>query len=213
MRVLGGFINGRVLCQHLRPKNESMDGMPGWQMDTDLLAAAADKLNLYMHKLLTFNDALLEPAPVLVPQAQQTASPRMQIMQFMSAHQREMLVETEYSDEFYNRAAIYLKSSVKNKPFLIACLLSFYLKIPSDANGLYFSKLDKVEQFLYDERHKLDKLTREGQLYMLDQLNIITTPDRRGTLSEASLMKALDVAAGMLKTLREEDEGSDSTNT
>lgn len=213
MRVLEGFISGRVLCQHLRPKTMSMHDTQGWQMDADLLAAAADKLTLYLDKLLSYNDALLAPIPAPMPQKQQTVSSKMQIMEFLSPQQRELLAKTEYSDEFYKRADIYFNSSVKNKPFLIACLLSFYLKIPSDANGLYFSRLDKVEQFLYDERHTLDKLTREGQLYMLDQINIITTPDRRGTLSKASLANALEVATGMLPLLSEEDEGSDSTNT
>lgn len=206
MRVLGGFINGRVLCQHLRPKTISMDGKSGLQMDADLLAAAADKLNLYLDKLLSSNDALLAPVPAPVPKAQQTISPKMQIMKFLSAEGRKELAKSEYSDEFYKRATIYLNSSIKNKGFLITCLLFFYLKIPSDANNIYFSKLDKLEQFLYDERHTLDKLTREGRIYLLDQIDLMSFPDRRETLSKASLVQALNVAVGMLPTLPEINE-------
>lgn len=47
---------------------------------------------------------------------------------------------------------------------------------------------------------------------MLGQLERIATPDRRETLSTASLERALRIAEGILSPLQEDGTESDSTN-
>lgn len=213
MRVLGGFINGRVLYKHLRPEiMEEEASQKETQMDVDLLNAAADKLSFYLDKIMTVNDALRQPVPVALPPVQEKLSPKMQVRKLLG---RESIMEIEnskYAEEFYQRAAIFLGSSVRNKRFLMTSLLSLYLQIPADANNNYLSKLDRAVEFIYDNRHAFDKLNEEGQFYLLNQIELISSPDRRKTLSTASLLEALKFASAILSPVQEGDSESESTS-
>lgn len=212
MRVLGGFINGRVLYKHLRPEimDDEDTSQKEFQIDRDLLTAAADKLMPYLNKILAVNDTLLQPIPLALPQVQQKLTPTMQIKKLLGKRFIQDIENTEYANEFYQRAAIYLNSSIKNKRFMMTSLLCLYQQIPEDDDTHYLARLDRAAEFIYDKRHKLDKLTREGQLYMLNQIELISSPDRRKTLSTVLLAQALEFAAGILPPVQEGDSVSES---
>lgn len=211
MRVLGGFINGRVLCKHLRPAIiQEQTSQKEWQIDSDLLKAAADKLAISLDKIMAVNDELLSTVPAALPQVQKKLSPKMQVRKLLDRQSIIKIENSSYAEHFYQNAAIFLSSSVRNKRFMIFSLLSLYLQIPAHADKTYFLKLNKAVDFVYDNRHTLDKLNKESQYYLLNQFELISSPDRRNTLSTKAMMQALNFALDILPTVQEGDSESES---
>jgi hypothetical protein len=215
MRVVGGFLYGRVLCSHLQPiqMRAHVSDADKARMDESLLSAIPlVKRNRFLETILSVNDPMLEPAraPQAQAQASQSGAIKKQVIKIIGSEMYRDIQHTGNAEDFYAFAADYLNSSVKDKEFMLTALFILCKQMPERSDKYEINLWKKAEKFIFDARHKLDNLTPEGKLYFLQQLELIAFPDRPGTLKSKLLKDALRAAEGILPAIEEDNENLSS---
>jgi hypothetical protein len=170
MRVLGGFLDGRVLGVHLRPMalRERSYSEAGYELDAEIRTAVYEDANIYLSALIDINDAL------------------------------ELKSNASITSKLYDEATDTRSSSVKDRRFLIKLIFAFNHMLPSNEAERKGARWVQAEQFIFDQRYAIDDLSPNGKQYFLQQIKDIAASGSGHTLSKAALKPILKLAKAMV---------------